>query len=390
MIRVYILLVLFLKNLTLFCKRLYNTCFSPRKLVFISDNSIKNYHLSSKLQIIIFLLLLLISFLFIKSWHYDNILAEKNNQILNLRKANSSFEGEINSLNSYLTKVGGYFNSISNYEHIKNKNHIPELSNLTVDKLKGAFNFVELDNKGKKMLNDVMEAKILQSNISKSVQSRINRLEGTLSLTGIDFSDGHIEKEDLDLDNSNVVFLSQNDINKTPKGGPIEDNRVNAKNNFSSDVFKINNKVRYLNDLETVLNYLPISKPMSNYYISSNFGHRIDPFTKQKTMHRGTDFVGSSLNEDIISPSPGKVIFAGRLYDYGKMVAIDHGFDIKTRYAHLSKISVKKGDFIDKGQVIGKQGNTGRSTGHHLHYEIRYKDKPVDPKRFLRVGQKVF
>tara|TARA_Y100000389_G_scaffold115529_1_gene112610 strand:- start:77 stop:1075 length:999 start_codon:yes stop_codon:yes gene_type:complete len=332
----------------------------------------------------------LISFLFIKSWHYDNILAEKNNQILNLRKANSSFEGEINSLNSYLTKIGGYFNAISDYEHVKNKNHIPQLSNLTIDKLKGAFNFVELNNKGKKMFNEVIEAKILQSNISKSVQSRINKLEGTLLLTGIDFSDGHIEKEDSDLDNSNVVFLSQNNTNKTPKGGPIEDDRVNTKNNFPSDVFKINNKVRYLNDLETVLNYLPISKPMSNYYISSNFGHRIDPFTKQKTMHRGTDFVGSSLNEDIISPSPGKVIFAGRFYDYGKMVAIDHGFDIKTRYAHLSKISVKKGDFIDKGQVIGKQGNTGRSTGHHLHYEIRYKDKPVDPKRFLRVGQKVF
>jgi murein DD-endopeptidase MepM/ murein hydrolase activator NlpD len=72
------------------------------------------------------------------------------------------------------------------------------------------------------------------------------------------------------------------------------------------------------------------------------------------------------------------------------MVAIDHGFDVKTRYAHLDKIKVKKGDFVEKGQVIGTQGNTGRSTGHHLHYEIRYKNKAIDPKKFLKVGQQVF
>jgi murein DD-endopeptidase MepM/ murein hydrolase activator NlpD len=129
---------------------------------------------------------------------------------------------------------------------------------------------------------------------------------------------------------------------------------------------------------------------MKNYYISSNFGQRIDPITKKKAMHRGTDFVGSTLNENIITSSPGKVIFAGRFHNYGNMVAIDHGFDVKTRYAHLDKIKVKKGDFVEKGQVIGTQGNTGRSTGHHLHYEIRYKNKAIDPKKFLKVGQQVF
>ena len=72
------------------------------------------------------------------------------------------------------------------------------------------------------------------------------------------------------------------------------------------------------------------------------------------------------------------------------MVVIDHGFDIKTRYAHLSKIKVKKGDFVEKNEVIGLQGNTGRSTGAHLHYEIRYKNRPIDPKKFLKVGQEVF
>ena len=390
MIRLRPLLILCLKCSIYLCKRVYNTLFAQRKLVFISDNSIKNYHLSSSLQIAIFLLLILTSFLFIKSWSHNNIIAEKNNQILNLRKANDHFETEIISLNSYLTRVGSYFNTISTYEHVNSKNSTPKLSNLATDKLRDAFKSIELSSRGQKTLNKIVETKLLQGDIFRLVQSRIKSLEETLLLTGIDFSGGHIEKEGTDIDNSDVVFLGQGVSDKIPQGGPIEDDSLNFKTSQANDTLKINNKVRYLSDLEAVLNYLPISKPMKNYYISSNFGRRSDPLNNQISMHRGTDFVGSSLNENIISPSPGEVIFAGKFYDYGNMITIDHGFDVKTRYAHLNKINVKKGDFVSKGQVIGKQGNTGRSTGHHLHYEVRYKDKPVDPKKFLKVGQKVF
>ncbi|MDA7704981.1 M23 family metallopeptidase [Rickettsiales bacterium] len=390
MIKIYSLLSIILRYLIFLSKNAYKFLFAPKKLVLISDNSIKNYQIGSSLQIAIFITGILILFLFAKSWNNNNIIALKNDKIINLKKANNNFKTEINSLNSYLVKIDSYFNLISDYDHVKNKKSVPKISSLSIDKFKNAFNTIKLDEESRQIVDQFVEAKILQDNISKSVQNRIIDIEKTLLLTGIDFPDGHLEKDENDIDNSDIVLIGKDSDDLIAQGGPVEDNIIEQYPNSKNILTSVNNKVGYLNDLETILNYLPISKPMQNYYISSNFGHRIDPINNHKMMHRGTDFVGSSLNEKIISPSAGKVIFAGKFYDYGNMVTIDHGFDIKTRYAHLDKIKVKKGDIVDKGHIIGTQGNTGRSTGHHLHYEIRYKDRAIDPKKFLKVGQKIF
>ena len=138
--------------------------------------------------------------------------------------------------------------------------------------------------------------------------------------------------------------------------------------------------------LERLAQALPFNRPMKNYYISSTFGVRVDPITHRYTHHSGLDFVGVS-NEKIISPSGGKVILAGRFSDYGNAVVIDHGYGITTRYGHLSSIKVKAGDNVKQGQVIAFQGNTGRSTGAHLHYEVRYKNIPLNPRKFLEAGE---
>ena len=106
-------------------------------------------------------------------------------------------------------------------------------------------------------------------------------------------------------------------------------------------------------------------------------------------MHKGLDFVGAT-NQSIISPASGKVILAGRYSDYGNAVVIDHGFGITTRYGHLSSIKVQKGQTVQKGQVIAAQGSTGRSTGQHLHYEVRYRGTPLNPKKFLEAGDFLF
>ena len=132
--------------------------------------------------------------------------------------------------------------------------------------------------------------------------------------------------------------------------------------------------------LEKLAQALPFNRPMKNYYISSTFGVRVDPITRQYHHHAGLDFVGAS-NEKIISPSSGKVILAGKFSDYGNAVVIDHGYGITTRYGHLSTIKVKQGDFVEQGQVIANQGNTGRSTGAHLHYEVMVNGHFVDPMR---------
>ncbi|MBL6664329.1 MAG: M23 family metallopeptidase [Rickettsiales bacterium] len=141
--------------------------------------------------------------------------------------------------------------------------------------------------------------------------------------------------------------------------------------------------------LEKLVEIIPFAKPMKNYYISSGFGTRVDPITNRKARHRGLDFVGPS-KEEVYSPSEGKVILAGRFNDYGKAVVIDHGYGITTRYGHLSAVNVKKGDIVKRGQLIALQGNTGRSTGSHLHYEVRYKKSPLNPYNFIQAGELLY
>ena len=106
-------------------------------------------------------------------------------------------------------------------------------------------------------------------------------------------------------------------------------------------------------------------------------------------MHYGLDF-GSTPRAPIYVTAPGTVSFAGWKGNFGKMIEVDHGAGIKTRYAHLSKITVKKGQTIAFGDKIGVIGSTGRSTGNHLHYEILFRDKALDPMQFIKAGRYVF
>jgi murein DD-endopeptidase MepM/ murein hydrolase activator NlpD len=123
--------------------------------------------------------------------------------------------------------------------------------------------------------------------------------------------------------------------------------------------------------------------------VTSSFGSRVDPFFGRAAMHSGIDF-REEYGSPIRATAAGKVISAGQNGGYGNMVEIDHGNDITTRYAHMSAISVSAGDTVVAGAIVGKLGSTGRSTGPHLHYEVRINDEAVDPMRFLRAGGKLF
>ena len=138
------------------------------------------------------------------------------------------------------------------------------------------------------------------------------------------------------------------------------------------------------------MNSVPLSSPVKKYYISSYFGDRFDPFLGKQASHYDLDFAGPTDSE-ILATSPGVIKFAGRKGNYGNLIEIDHGYKVTTRYGHLKSLKVaKKGDIVSRGQVIGIQGNTGRSSGPHLHYEIRYMNKPYNPINFLRAGRYVF
>jgi murein DD-endopeptidase MepM/ murein hydrolase activator NlpD len=114
---------------------------------------------------------------------------------------------------------------------------------------------------------------------------------------------------------------------------------------------------------------------------------RIDPFLGRPAMHTGIDFRGD-IGEAIRVTAAGTVVSAGWSGGYGRMVEVDHGNGLSTRYGHLSEIDVKVGDRLKPGQSVGRLGSTGRSTGPHLHYETRIEGEAVDPSRFLHVGTK--
>ncbi|WP_068316102.1 M23 family metallopeptidase [Polycladidibacter hongkongensis] len=130
---------------------------------------------------------------------------------------------------------------------------------------------------------------------------------------------------------------------------------------------------------------LPLQKPLPTLKISSAFGPRMDPFLRKPAMHHGID-APAKTGTPISSSALGRVTFAGRNGGYGLAVEIDHGNGITSKYAHLHKITVKKGQMVIPGETLGLAGNTGRSTGPHLHFETRVDGKPVDPMPFLKVA----
>jgi len=134
---------------------------------------------------------------------------------------------------------------------------------------------------------------------------------------------------------------------------------------------------------DTMARLLPSIEPLPDGLPGSRFGWRRDPFTGRKAMHEGIDF-NAPHGTPIVAAGAGVVVFAGWHPQYGRQVDIDHGDGIVTRYAHASKLLVKKGDIVRQGQRIARVGSSGRSTGTHLHFEVRVDDRPRDPLAFLR------
>ncbi len=117
-------------------------------------------------------------------------------------------------------------------------------------------------------------------------------------------------------------------------------------------------------------------------WVTSDFGQRLDPYTAERVMHEGLD-IAAPHGKEVMSPSDGTVIFAGLEGGYGNVLVIDHGYGVKTRYGHLAKLEVRTGDRVKRGQMVGAVGNTGRSTGPHLHYEVRVNGIPENPRKFI-------
>jgi murein DD-endopeptidase MepM/ murein hydrolase activator NlpD len=202
-----------------------------------------------------------------------------------------------------------------------------------------------------------------------SLESRMRRMRGVFS--------------DLGLDIAQMEAATP----RTGMGGPFIPVKLPADAGpFERQLYRINVTRAQVDRLNRTLALVPYRKPVvGEVEFTSGFGIRSDPFLGRPAMHPGLDF-RAATGDPVRATANGKVASAGWAGGYGRMVEIDHGNGLSTRYGHLSEIGVKVGEPIKIGQVIGQVGSTGRSTGPHLHYETRIDGEAVDPQKFLRAG----
>lgn len=212
-------------------------------------------------------------------------------------------------------------------------------------------------------------------NLTERAVHAIDSMERVVQLTGIEPD----------------ALLAADDSLPKGQGGPFisagADNLPAGK--LKNDLGNLETHLTRWQSLQSAMQRLPLAAPLTQYTITSAYGKRRDPFNKRWSAHYGVDF-GGVLKTTVFATAAGTVTFAGYKGKYGRLVEIEHGAGVKTRYGHLYKAMVKKGDKVSFGQPVGLLGNSGRSTGAHLHYEVAFQGKPKDPMKFIKAGGHVF
>ena len=184
-----------------------------------------------------------------------------------------------------------------------------------------------------------------------------------------------------------MMLASLND--RSAQGGPLIPLATAGDGSIDPRFARLGLSLARMNLLQRGLAGVPQHLPASLEFISSGFGYRSDPFTGQGAFHAGLDFRGP-IGAPIYAAAKGVISFAGQRSGYGNCIEIDHGNGLVTRYAHMSAFRARMGQNVNPGDVIGAIGSTGRSTGPHLHFEVRIHDQPVDPRPFLEAATHVF
>lgn len=272
----------------------------------------------------------------------------------------------------------------------------PTLSDL-LEKTKFSLSQIAQDRDGARKLHHSAAKRVVAlerrlTALQSSQQDLINRIKDRTDI-GVNEMEAMVKITGLDIG----PLLHLTDFYQTAQGGPLvnldttksENNYADMGNEFQNSALELELHLGRWEGLQQVLQTLPLTPPADHYYLSSGFGKRKDPFTKRWAMHYGLDFAGP-FKTIVHATAAGVVTYAGRKGPYGRFVEIDHGLGIKTRYAHLYKILVKKGSKVKFRQKIGMMGSTGRSTGSHVHYEVLFKGQSQNPGKFLKAGKYVF
>jgi murein DD-endopeptidase MepM/ murein hydrolase activator NlpD len=214
--------------------------------------------------------------------------------------------------------------------------------------------------------------------LSEQTQLSLDMIEKTVEMTGLD----------------TAALLKSSPGGALGQGGPfvpVENDPAAFEPSFQleASVTTLDQKIDRWTALQDIVRSLPLTMPLSQYRVTSRYGARRDPVNGRKARHSGADLAAPSRTPVYVT-APGKVVYAGWRGNFGRTIEIDHGYGIRTRYAHLRKILVKVGQQVENREKIGLVGSSGRSTGPHVHYEVRYKGRAQNPMKFLKAGNYVF
>ncbi len=216
---------------------------------------------------------------------------------------------------------------------------------------------------------------ILLRSAEERIENRIEGLQAVLSMTGLGLNDMLAQDQ-------NKVGGPLIALNETQVFGEA----LSLDEGFTRRVARLTGRMAKAEQLQGMVHDVPLGAPVPvEHRRTSGFGTRIDPITHRAAHHSGQDF-GAFRLAPITATAAGTVTYAGWRAGYGRLVEIDHGFGFKTRYGHMAKIKIKRGQKVKTGQQVGAMGSSGRSTGVHLHYEVWFKGKPYDPQKFLKAG----
>jgi murein DD-endopeptidase MepM/ murein hydrolase activator NlpD len=401
----------FVKSVSSFTKRI----FRARNIIIISEHKVDHVPLSGALQILLlvglFGLFSGVSYITGSYMTARSTIKEKDKTIITTSLARNRIGAEMDTLKNDIVKLRKNGKDLNSYSKAIIDQHLAEAdlaTGETAPLLFGQENLYGQNNEKLSARVSYLENRIqeitdendrLVTAIRDRTDKKIAYFEDIISMTGLD-SD-RLESMAAKAANKKSAALAQpasyyptlpdtgkngSTAHAENQGGPfIPYDSTTALNDSDQELLANVDRLVLLHD---IVNQLPLYRPINGAQVTGPFGKRIDPFNGRWAIHPGIDLAGPT-GSHIYAASAGTVISAGHKIAYGNMVDIDHGFGIVTRYAHMSKILVKEGDFVKKGQQIGVQGSTGRSTGAHLHFEVRINDRPVNPITFLRTGEYV-
>lgn len=383
--------------------------FSDKEIIFRSNGRARVWNISSKLQLITLVLVICAAVWSGYSYHMyhrsDRIIVRKNNELSATRDAYIDLMGDFVALQSNIAQMIKNLDEAEgkqlNVEQYKQQASLVEEK---VKKITSTSDWIDTSKLEEKTnLNEVS----LQRDIAVSERDELRRqlvemqqIVEDIRKAETDVLDkvSQIAEKEMSkiksaINSINVPLKKRglyfnalaNNKKQRGSGGPYipAENKFLQEKKISDKVSRLYQTVDDVAYYREVMDYVPLGKPVWSLWVSSSYGTRSDPFKKTKAYHKGVDFAGRTGNK-IRVMAKGKVTKSEYSTSYGNLVVVDHGNGFVTKYAHMNKAYVQKGQYVENGDAIGEVGSTGRSTGPHLHYEILYQGKDVDPMPFVK------